>query len=267
MTEEHESILRALKATGYDGVEIPLSSGDPDQYARLGVLLDKIGLERTAVAVFHGRNPISADKTSRDAAMAFAQWALDCCAAMGAPILGGPLHSESSAFTGAPATAEERQRAVSFHRQIGDYAAKKSVTLALEALHRYECYFLNTMQQLHDYLDEVDHPRIKALYDTFHVNIEEADPVGSINTIRRHLIHVHIAENNRGTPGKGHVPWAQTYKALKAAQYDGWLTIEAFGRTNPGLGAATHMWRDVSPSPEEVYVDGFASMKDGWARA
>ena len=59
VTSQHESIIRALKKTGYDGVEIPMFEGDPDHYARLGGLLDKIGLERTVVSVLGaGHNKI-----------------------------------------------------------------------------------------------------------------------------------------------------------------------------------------------------------------
>jgi D-psicose/D-tagatose/L-ribulose 3-epimerase len=105
------------------------------------------------------------------------------------------------------------------------------------------------------------------MYDTFHANIEEKDPIAAIKTIERHMIHVHISENDRGTPGKGHVPWEATYKALRAVKYDGRLTIEAFGRTVPALAAATRVWRDFFPNKEEVYRSGFKSMKEGWANA
>ena len=138
---------------------------------------------------------------------------------------------------------------------------------AVEALNRFECYFLNTMQQLSDHLDEVDHPHVKAMYDTFHSNIEEKDPVAAIKTIKKHMIHVHISENDRGTPGKGHVPWAATFKGLKAAKYDGWMTIEAFGRAIPALAAATRVWRDFFPNKEEVYKVGLKTMKNGWAES
>ncbi len=242
--------------------------GDPEHYARLGALLDKIGLERTVVSVLGpGNNPLAADKSQQQAALARAKWAIDCCAALGAPILAGPMHSELGFFSGNPATAAERKRGLTFHRRAGDYAAKKNVRFALEALNRFEVYFLNTMEQLSDYLDEVDHPAVKAMYDTFHSNIEEKDPVGAIKTIKKHMIHVHISENDRGTPGKGHVPWAATYKALRAAKYDGWLTIEAFGRAMPALAAATRVWRDFFPNREEVYKFGYRSMKQGWAKA
>jgi D-psicose/D-tagatose/L-ribulose 3-epimerase len=268
VTLAHEPILRALKKTGYDGVEIPMFEGDPAHYARLGEVLDKLGLERTVVSVLGaGHNPLSPDKAQQAAAAARAKWTIDCTAALGASILGGPMHSELGHFSGSPATAAERKRAISFHMRAGDYAAKHKVTFALEALNRFECYLLNTMEQLAAYVEEVNHPAIAAMYDTFHANIEEKDPVAAIKTIRPHLAHVHISENDRGTPGKGHVPWADTYKALKKGKYDGWLTIEAFGRSMPALAAATRVWRDFAPAPEEVYKLGFRNMRQGWAKA
>ena len=268
VTPEHEPLLRALKDCGYDGVEIPMFEGDPDHYARLGDLLDRIGLGRSVVSVLGaGCNPLSDDKAQQAAALDRARWCIDNCAALGASILAGPMHSELGAFSGEPATAAERARAVAFHRQAGDHAATKGVTFALEALNRFECYFLNTMQQLAEYVTEVNHPQIKAMYDTFHANIEEKDPVAAIAAIRPHMVHVHISENDRGTPGKGHVPLQATYNALRAGGYDGWLTIEAFGRAMPALAAATRVWRDFAPNPEEVYLLGLRNMQEGWARA
>jgi D-psicose/D-tagatose/L-ribulose 3-epimerase len=266
--KEHLPILKALKKAGYDGVEIPLFEGTTDHYAWLGGELDKLGLGRTTVSVLgQGHNSLSPDKAQQNAALERAKWAIDCTAALGAPILAGPMHSEIGYFTGNGATKQERARGISFHRKAGDHAAKKNVRFAVEALNRFECYFLNTMQQLSDYLDEVDHPAVKAMYDTFHSNIEEKDPVAAIKTIKKHMIHVHISENDRGTPGRGHVPWGETYKALKAAKYDGWMTIEAFGRAIPALAAATRVWRDFFPKPEQVYLEGLKSMKQGWAKA
>jgi len=249
-------------------MEIPVFEGTPDYFARLGEQLDKIGLERSTVSVIGpGKNPLSPDKAARAAAVDYAKWVIDCSRALGARTITGPMHSEIGYFTGAGPTAAERKRGISFHRKAGDYAAKHDIRFAIEALNRFECYFLNTMEQLADYLDEVDHPAIKGMYDTFHANIEEKDPITAIKTIKKHMIHVHISENDRGTPGKGHVPWEATYRALRAAKYDGWLTIEAFGRALPALAAATRVWRDFFPTQESVYIEGLKQMKTGWARA
>ena len=269
VTAEHTAILKGIRKAGYDTVEIPVFEGTPEHFARLGGVLDKLGLERSTVSVIgpSGKNPLDADAKARAAAVDYTKWVIDCTHALGAKTIVGPMHSEIGHFSGDGPTAAEIKRGISFHRKVGDYAAKKDVRFALEAINRFECYFVNTMQQLADYLDEVDHPAIKGMYDTFHANIEEKDPVAAIKTIRKHMIHVHISENDRGTPGKGHVPWAATYKALRAAKYDGWLTIEAFGRALPALAAATRVWRDFFPSQESVYREGIKQMKTGWARA
>ena len=267
VTMEHAGIIRDLKRAGYDGVEIPIFDGTPDHYARLGELLDKEGLGRTVVSAIgpSGKNPLSPDKAARKAGADYVKRVIDCTAALGAETLGGHMLSEIGYFTGAAPTAAERKRALSFARQMGDHAAKRNVRLALEALNRFECYLFNTMEQLGSIVEEADHPAIKGMYDTFHANIEEKDPVAAIKTIKKHMIHVHLSENDRGTPGRGHVPWDATYKALRAAKYDGWLTIEAFGRAMPALAAATRVWRDFFPDREQVYREGFKNIKTGWA--
>jgi D-psicose/D-tagatose/L-ribulose 3-epimerase len=81
------------------------------------------------------------------------------------------------------------------------------------------------------------------------------------------LAHVHISENDRGTPGTGQVNWADTFRTLKQVGYDGWLVIESFGRALPDLAAATKVWRDLFPSPEDVYQKGLKFMKEQWAAA
>ena len=50
--------------------------------------------------------------------------------------------------------------------------------------------------------------------------------------------HVHISENDRGTPGRGHAAIRETIRELKALGYDGWLTIEAFGRARARTGGS-----------------------------
>ena len=46
---EHEVLLRQIKEAGFDGVEIPVFEGRQSDYAETGKMLDRIGLERTAV--------------------------------------------------------------------------------------------------------------------------------------------------------------------------------------------------------------------------
>jgi D-psicose/D-tagatose/L-ribulose 3-epimerase len=269
VTEEHRSILAALKTAGYDGVEIPGFDGTPAGYAALGRMLEDIGLERTAITVIPSpdQNPISADAAVRQRGDDYLAWCLECAEALGARILCGPIHQSLGVFSGASRTADELDRVLAFHRRLGPVAASHGVTVAVEALNRFECYLITTMAELAAQLDAVGHPNISGMYDTFHANIEEKDPVGAITAHIGHIAHVHISENDRGTPGRGHVNWPATFRALKAGGYDGWLTIEAFGRALPELAAATRVWRDFFPSPDEVWRDGFKHIQSGWAAA
>jgi D-psicose/D-tagatose/L-ribulose 3-epimerase len=268
VTPEHEPLLRDIKATGFDGVEVPIFTGDLDHYARLGDLLDRIGLQRTAVsAMGDPAMNLIGDDAARAAGLAYMRHVIDCAQALGADRLAGPLHSTLGHFTGTGPTAQEIDRSIQSQRAIGDHAATRGVTVALEALNRFECYLLNTMQALSDHIDAIDHPHIRAMYDTFHANIEETDPISAFTRHHRNIAHVHISENDRGVPGRGNIPWDETFQALRASGYDGWLTIEAFGRGLPDLAAATKVWRDFAESPQAVYRDGFRHIRSGWAMA
>jgi D-psicose/D-tagatose/L-ribulose 3-epimerase len=269
LTKKHEPLLKDIKATGFDGVEIPIFEGSPDHYSRLGDMLDRIGLERTAVSAMGdpAMNLIASDAATRKAGVDYMKWAIDCAAALGADRLSGPLHSTLGAFSGAGPSAAEFKRSVSSQRAIGDHAGKKGVTIGLEALNRFECYLFNTMEALCAHIDEVDRPHIRAMYDTFHANIEEADPIGAYTKNRKNVVHIHISENDRGVPGRGNIPWKETFSAIRKSGYDDWLTIEAFGRGLRDLAAATKVWRDFSESPEAVYRDGYRHIRNGWKKA
>lgn len=269
VTKKHEALLADIRKTGYDGVEIPIFEGGPDHYKRLGEMLDRIGLARTAVSATGdpAMNLISPDAATRKAGIAHVQHTIDCAAALGADKLSGPLHSTLGLFSGAGPTAAEKKRSVSSQRAIGDYAGKRGVTIGLEALNRFECYLVNTMAELSAHIDEIGHPAIKAMYDTFHCNIEEADPIAAYSRHVRNIVHVHISENDRGVPGRGHVRWPETFAAIRTSGYDGWLTIEAFGRGLKDLAAATKVWRDFAENPEAVYRDGYKHIRNGWEAA
>jgi len=267
VTAEHFPIMEKLKKTGYDGVEIPIFEGDAAHYKSLRKELDKQGLAATTVAcMMPESNPISPEASVRKAAVERLKWLIDMTAILGGDILAGPYHSPLAVFSGSGPTADEKKRAVEVLRQAAEHAAQAKVKLAIEYLNRFECYFLTTAADAKALVKEVNHPSFASMYDTFHANIEERDLPRTIKDFAGSFIHVHISENDRGTPGKGHVHWDETFKALREVKYDGWLTIEAFGRALPALAAATKVWRDLFPSADEVYTQGLRFMKEKWAQ-
>ncbi len=268
VTSAHFPLLAKLKQTGFDGVELPLFEGDAAHYKTVRKELDNLGLGCTTVTVATPEaNPISPDPAVRRKGHERHQWAIEMTATLGGTHLCGPYHSPLAVFSGTGPTDDEKQRAADVLRQSAEFAQQHQVTLAIEYLNRFECYFLTTARQAKALVQAVNHPSFRMMYDTFHANIEEKNIPEAIESVADSFVHVHISENDRGTPGTGHVHWAETFRTLRKVKYDGWMVIEAFGRALPELAAATRVWRDLFPSAEEVYTQGLRFMKEQWEKA
>jgi D-psicose/D-tagatose/L-ribulose 3-epimerase len=264
--EEHLPTLESLKAMGYDGVEIPIFNLESD-YTLWGNRLDDLGLERTAVTVrTEEDNPISSDAAVRAKAVEETKKALDCCAAVGATHLVGPYHSALGVFSGTGPTADEWNWGVESMGQVAEHAEKVDVMLGVECLNRFETYLLNTHADAARFAREVDHPNCRVMYDTFHANIEEKDIAQAIRDCSDVLVHVHISENDRSTPGEGNIRWAENFDALKEVGYDGWFVVEAFGLALPELAAATKIWRRMYETEEKLAQHALEFMKQNVAR-
>lgn len=263
--EEHYGLLQQLKDMGYDGVELPLFDTTVEKFARLGRKLDDIGLERSAVTVCTAlANPIGATPEVRAAGVEHLKKAIDCCRAAGVKLLCGPIHSALGEFSGQGRTVEEWEHGKASLKEAAEYAREQGVTLVAEYLNRFECYFLNCAEDCARFCREVNHPNLKMMYDTFHANIEEKSPAKAVEACADQLVHVHISENDRSTPGEGGVNWDASFAALKDVRYDGWLMIEAFGLALPELAAATKIWRRMFPNETHLAKQGLQFMKQRW---
>jgi D-psicose/D-tagatose/L-ribulose 3-epimerase len=258
-------LYERLKAMGFDGIELPIFDPVPEAFEKLGRRLDDMGLERTAITIRGPEDdPISSDPAVRKAALARMQRTLDCCEAASCRILGGPIHAAIGEFSGSGPTEAEWGRSVEVLRGAADYGAASGITLAVEFLNRFEIYLLNTAADSARFARDVGRPNLGVHYDTFHAHIEEKSPSAALAACRNELVHVHISENDRGTPGTGQVNWQETFESLRGAGYDGWLTIEAFGQALPSLVAATKIWRRLFDDPEGLAKEGLAFMRQAW---
>jgi len=269
VTEQHFPLIEKLARAGYDGVEIPILEGTPAHYEKVRKVVKDNGLLCDVVTNMPDvlRNPISPDKKLRANALEFMKQVIDCTQALGADLLCGPFYQPVGNFTGIGPTDDEKKHAAEHARASAEHAAAAGVTLAVEFLNRFEAYFLTTMDGVAEHVRAVGMPNFKAMFDTFHANIEEADVAASIRAHRSIITHVHISENNRGVPGRGHNDWKGIFKALRSTGYDNWLTIEAFGRVLPAFAAATRIWRDIFESPEALYTEGITFIRRMWEQA
>src|SRR5579884_1036975 len=208
VTSDHFPIMARLKEVGYDGVEIPLFEGDAAHFKSIRKELDNLGLGCSTVTLVNEQaNPISPEKALREAAFERLRWAIDMTHLLGGDIVAGPFHSPLAVFSGTGPTEDEKKRAADVLHRAAEEAKKAGVMLAIEYLNRFECYFLTTAADTKALVKRVNHPNFRCMYDTFHANIEEKDVTRAIADLAGSFVHVHISENDRGTPGTGHVPW------------------------------------------------------------
>lgn len=242
------SVAERLKEIGYDGVECFMEERDESVYRKFGDHLRGLGLEATCVlGVGPDENPVSESAAVRQKAVGRLNQAIDCAQALGSKVICGPFHSAFADFTNRrPPLDSEYQHSAEVLNAAGEHAAKADIVLAVEALNRFECYLCNTMDQLTALVGRASHPNVRAMFDTHHANIEEKKLSGAIKKIAPVLAHVHISENDRGTPGDGHIPWDETFATLSEIKFGGWLTIEAFTRNDPNFANAINVWREYS---------------------
>lgn len=241
--------IERLKKIGYDGIEICMGQQDPAAYKRLKQLLHDLNLGITCVTIVGAdANPISPDKAVRAKALDALKWNIDRTHDCGSNLLCGPFHSAFTTFSRADIQPAEYERSAEVLRAAGDYAKQASVMLVPEALNRFECYLCNTMAQLRMLVELTNHPNVRGMFDTHHANIEEKKQADAIRTIAPVLVHVHLSENDRGTPGSGHINFGEAIRTLAEVGYDGWMTIEAFSRADPAFANAINVWREFSPA-------------------
>lgn len=249
--------LPAIKAGGFDGIEFSLL--DPKSFPAAAIRreLERVGLESTAVSVVPGGAHLgSSDAAARTRAREHITMCIQQTAEAGAKVLSGPLYSPVGYLTGVRRTADEWKWAVEGWQTMAPAAAKAGVEIGIEPLNRFETYFLNTAADGARFCDAVGHPSIGLLFDTFHANIEEKTIGDALRSAAPHLKHLHTCENDRGTPGTGHVAWSEFFDTLKTIGYDRWMTIESFGFSLGELSAAAAIWRDLAPTPDSIAFDG-----------
>ncbi len=268
ITDKHVEVLEELADLGYDGVEFPIFSFNRPQSKKLRSHLDRLKLKCSIVTcVPPDANPISDDKNVRRKALNHMKKAIGIAEILGADIVAGPFTAPVGHLVGRRRTEDEWNWGVEVMQKAADQAEKSNVKLALEALNRFETYFINTSADACQFANEVSHPNFGIMWDTFHANIEETNIQQAMKAAADRIIHVHISENHRGIPGDGHIRFGDVFRCLKEIKYDGWLTIEAFSGALPELAAATCIWRDLFDSNHQVAEKGLSFIKQQLKKA
>jgi len=255
-------LLPPIKEAGFDGVEIPLFRPASLEASAIRKANEAYGLECNACTVLvDGLSLISDNADIRRKTHVHLADIAKAAADAGIKRVAGPLYCPVGYLPGRRRTGDEWKWAVEGFQSVGETLAAHDVIFAIEPLNRFETYFLNTAADAARLSEEIGHPHIGILFDTFHANIEEKDIAAGYRTVGAQLKHVHTCENDRGIPGSGHVEWKAVFAALRELKYDGWLTIESFGFALGDLSAAAAIWRDIERTPESIAFEGVKFLK------
>lgn len=110
---------------------------------------------------------------------------------------------------------------------LGEIAASHGVMIFLEPLNRYEDHMVNRLGDAVELIREIGLDSVRVGADTYHMNIEEADPAAALIEAGPYIGHVQASDSNRLEPGAGHIDWAMFGASLQAIGYDGPIAIES----------------------------------------
>ena len=233
--------------TGYSLIEFPRL--DPKKFDVPG-FARSLAERQMGIAVTMGLLP-SHDISSEDAETvargeAVLREAVSVARDLGAKKLGGILFSAHGKYMQMP-TARGRQNSIDTLRGVARYGAEAGVTINLEIVNRFETNLLNTTAQGLAFIEEIGEPNVFLHLDTFHMNIEEANPADAIRAAGDRLGYFHVGESNRGYLGAGTIEYATIFDALLDNGYADTITFESFSSAvvDKDLSVIAGIWRNT----------------------
>ncbi|HVO40394.1 MAG TPA: sugar phosphate isomerase/epimerase family protein [Spirochaetia bacterium] len=257
-------LVERARSMGFDLMEIPIESEQDIDYRAAAEAYKRAGMKCSLCAVMGaGRDPSHEDEAIQRGGVSYLKHCIDAAVTMGAGVVVGPLYAAVGRQWQATPDQRRRdlERCAKNLKEAARYAEDKGITLALEPLNRFETSFINLTEQALELVKMIGSPRVKLMMDTFHANIEEKSLGKAIEAAGNLLVHVHANENDRGTPGSGHVAWKEVGAALKKVKFDGALVIESFSTEVKEIARAAAVWRPLAASPDGLATDGLAFLK------
>lgn len=221
LREKRESALRY----GFDGIEL---SANPMIAAAEEALRD--GVPVSAMCSGHRGWFIDPDSAEIAACIADVKRLLELGAELDAPLIIVPIYGRTAnlpphAGTGRSREEDEALWLEGLH-EVTAHADRVGGRLVVEAINRFENSVSVTLADAVHWAREAGSPRVRAMGDVFHMNIEEVDLGASFEAAGKMLAYVHLADSQRLEPGKGHLDWASVFGGLTRMGYDGWASIE-----------------------------------------
>jgi D-psicose/D-tagatose/L-ribulose 3-epimerase len=263
-------LVNRAKEFGFDLLEIAVEDPSLITGELVRAAGERAGVGFTVCGAFGPERDLShEDSEVRRAGIDYVKRCVQLAAAIGAPHFVGPMYSAVGKTRMLDADERKQQRglAVESIKEVASYAAGHGVRLAVEPLNRFETDLVNTAEQVLELCDSVGADNVGVLLDTFHMNIDEKSLGDAIRLVGDRLIQLHACENDRGTPGTGHVPWDDVFGALGDISFSGPLVIESFTPAVREIAKAVSLWRPLDAPSDELARRGARFLRESLAQA
>jgi D-psicose/D-tagatose/L-ribulose 3-epimerase len=225
--EEDAELVSELGGLGVDALEVAPTKLWDEPLAvpaeTLAAYRGEVGLPIVALqALLFGHPELRLFDASRDATLAHLRGMCDVAAGLGAGVLvfGSPRNRQR----GALAPDEACELAVAFFRELGAYAAERSVCVCVEPLPaELDTDFVNTAAEAAELVRAVDSPGIGLHLDSSSLHLNGEDPLEAIGPGLRHFHASDVGYDVLGTTGVDH---ARCAEALRRAGYEGVVSAE-----------------------------------------
>jgi hydroxypyruvate isomerase len=130
-----------------------------------------------------------------------------------------------------PGLAQEQMRAncIEALKRAAELCSAQGVEILLENIDPEENpkYFLTSVAEGFQIIREINHPRVKFLYDFFHEQISEGNLIAKLERNIDLVGLVHVADApGRHEPGSGEINYANIFRKLGQLKYDRYVAME-----------------------------------------
>lgn len=148
---------------------------------------------------------------------------------------------------------------------VAELAAERGVLLTCEILNRYETAVLTTIADAVAFVRASGSSHLRLHVDSFHMAIEETDPVGAAVAAVDLIGYVELGQSGRGSLAAGSAPVTSLVGGLVAAGYTGRWGVEAFSAEllPPAAATALAVWRSPYSDPVRLAADAIDLLSGG----
>ncbi|HKY05125.1 MAG TPA: TIM barrel protein [Blastocatellia bacterium] len=126
--------------------------------------------------------------------------------------------------------ADQHAAYVAALRAAAPYAEQAQVTLVLEPLNTtvdHPFYYLSSVREGLEIVDEVASPSVRLLFDIYHHQIMSGDIIKAITKNIAKIAHFHVADvPGRHEPGTGEINYTNVFRAIRESNYQGYVGLE-----------------------------------------